>query len=138
MFFQFEPKSKLAMYDKIAAPTGIPQYMRPTARPRFSALTASEARVIKFGIAAPKPAPAKKRTNKRLLKLLTQTVHKVNKANTATEPINTFLRPIRSEYRPPISAPGNKPKIPALKNTPNCELSKAKASRIPAAAMPAA
>ncbi len=97
MFFQLEPKSKLAIYDKMAAPTGIPQYIRPTARPRFSGLTASDASVIKFGIAAPKPAPAKKRTNNKVLKLLIHTVHKVNTANTATDQISTFLRPIRSE-----------------------------------------
>src|SRR5574344_463046 len=138
MFFQFEPKSVLAIKDKMAAPTGIPQYIKPTARPRFCGETASDAKVIKIGMAAPKPAPAKKRTANRLSKLFTHTVHKVNKAKTAVDQINTFLRPIRSAKRPPTKAPGNKPKIPALKNTPSCELSKPKCSRIPAAAIPAA
>ena len=138
MFFQFDPNSVLATNDKIAAPTGIPQYIRPTARPRFAGVTASEANVIKIGIAAPSPAPAKKRTASNELKLFTHTVHNVKTAKMATDQINTVLRPIRSAIRPPTSAPGSKPKIPALKNTPSCELSRPKLSRIPAAAIPAA
>src|SRR5690554_2014367 len=138
MFFQLEPKSVLAINDKVAAPTGIPQYIRPTARPRFCGDTASEASVIKIGMAAPRPAPASERTASNELKLLTHTVHKVKTANTAVDQISTCLRPIRSATRPPTSAPGNKPRIPALKNTPNCELSRPKCSRIPAAAIPAA
>ena len=138
MFFQFAPNSVAAINDRIAAPTGIPQYIKPTARPRFAGVTASDASVIKIGIAAPRPAPAKKRTANNELKLLTHTVQSVNTANTAVDQIKTVLRPIRSAIRPPTSAPGNRPRIPALKNTPNCELSRPKCSRIPAAAIPAA
>ena len=52
-----------ARSETIIAPTGIPQYIKPTARPRFFTDTDSDASAIRLGIAAPNPAPAKKRTN---------------------------------------------------------------------------
>ena len=121
-----------------AAPIGTPQYIRLTAVPRKRGPAASEVSAIRFGSAAPSPAPVIKRANTSDGKSHASAVTIENRPNSTTEPSSTFLRPCRSASIPPNSAPGSRPSIPALKIQPICILSSENAWAMPTAAIPAA
>ncbi|MCY1443034.1 hypothetical protein D9M71_594300 [compost metagenome] len=106
-----------------AAPNGTPQYIRLTAVPRRRGPATSLVRAIRLGKAAPRPTPVRQRATSRLLKSQAIVVTSENNPNRATDAISTRLRPMRSANNPPRKAPGSRPKIPALKTHPMCNLS---------------
>ena len=117
---------------------GTPQYIRLTARPRKREPAASEVKAIRFGNAAPSPTPVSRRASSSVGKLHASAVASENRPNSSTDPNRMRLRPWRSASMPPTSAPGSRPRIPALKIQPICILSSAKACAMPTAAIPAA
>ncbi|MNZ90817.1 hypothetical protein D3C78_1097880 [compost metagenome] len=121
-----------------AAPSGTPQYIRLTAVPRRRSPAASEHRAIRLGSAAPRPTPVNRRAPIRLYSSQAWAVAMEKMPNSATEAINTRLRPMRSAIQPPTSAPGSRPRMPALNTQPICSLSSSKAAAMPRAAIPGA
>ncbi len=117
---------------------GTPQYIRLTARPQKREPAASEVKAIRFGNAAPSPTPVSRRASSSVGKLHASAVTSENRPNSSTDPNRMRLRPWRSASMLPTSAPGSRPRIPALKIQPICILSSAKACAMPTAAIPAA
>ena len=77
-----------------------------------------ETNAISIGNAPPSPRPVKGRAHERLC-TCANAVNKEKRPNKPTDAISTFLRPMLSASRPPISAPKNNPSVLALKKVPN-------------------
>ena len=80
----------------------------------------SAATAIMFGMAAPKPKPASKRTAHSCTGVCTSEVAKVNSAKDSTAMVNTGLRPSRSANQPPMLAPMTRPILLNANTQPFC------------------
>ena len=108
----------------IPAPKGTPAYITLTAVALQRSGTDSDDIAIIKGNAPPIPMPVRKRTITRELKSVVNAVISDIMPNNATLKMSIFLRPILSERRPATIAPGNMPKVAALKIQPSCPLLK--------------
>ena len=77
----------------VPPPKGMPQNMAAVVNARRPGALISAATAIMFGMAAPKPKPARKRTTQSCVADCTSEVASVNTAKASTEAVNTGLRP---------------------------------------------
>ncbi len=100
-------------------PSGKPAHSRATMTARSRRGEYSEVRLIKLGMAPPRPRPARNRKTRSTSKLGANAVATVKMPNQAVAPISTALRPIRSANRPRPKAPSASPAKAALNTGPS-------------------
>ncbi len=95
----------------VAPPIGMPQNIAAAVEARRSGGEISAATAIMFGIAPPKPRPARKRAAKIVLKSVAAAVASVKRPNVSTDATKTGLRPNLSASQPPAVAPSTRPTL---------------------------
>ena len=102
-----------------AEPSVKPENMAVIIRARHRAGAYSLSSVVAFGMAAPMPMPARKRSAAISSGVEVKAAASVSSAKASTDAISTGLRPKRSEDGPASSAPNTRPKGAALMTKPN-------------------
>jgi hypothetical protein len=102
-----------------APPIGNPAHSNPTTALRFARGTNSEAKLMKLGIAPPRPTPAQNRYSRSCSTDVASAVQSVKTPKVMVAPIRARLRPSRSANGPKPNAPTISPSSAILKTSPS-------------------
>ena len=117
-------------------PSGKPAHNSATITARSRRGEYSEVRLMKLGMAPPRPRPARKRNTTSTPKLGASAVAMVNRPKQPVAPISTVLRPIRSAKSPKPKAPKARPAKAALNTMRSDGSGMCRSAAMPEAASP--